>query len=99
MTSFPRCSTTKEHIVWNKQTYHIKHIYNIHKNINSNVNLTKIKWKNNPYIGWAYDKMPYTNYNQQLYYIIYTNITIQTQLYYAQTYHYKRRYNSGEVAE
>ena len=57
---------------------------------------TKIQWKNNPCIG----KNPQDEVNnQQSDYITYTNITMHTPLYDAQTYQYKRRYNSRAVLE
>ena len=52
-------------------------LYEVHKHIAvtinikltkiyTNVNLTKIQWNNNPYIGKTYDKIPNMKYNQQL---------------------------------
>ena len=58
MTIFPICRETKEYIVQSEQTYRINYIYNINKQINKNVNVTKIQWKYNPYIGEAYKKCP-----------------------------------------
>ena len=57
------------------------------------------QWQNNPHIGEIQDKILKMKYNQQLYFIAYTNISMQTPLYDAQTYQYKLRYNSGEVTE
>ena len=93
MTSFPIWNTTKEKIIRSTPTYISKHIYNLNNPINKIVDVTKIQWKDNRYIGDIYDKIPKMKYNQQLYCIKYTNITMQTPLYYAQTYQYKHRYN------
>ena len=80
MTRFLICITTKNHIVLSTQTYCSKHKYKIYKHINANLNLTTAQWKNNPYIGDTYDKLPEKNYDQQLDFITYTDITIQTPL-------------------
>ena len=47
----PNLYTTKGHNILSTPAYRSKHIYNIHKHINKNANVMKIKWKNNPYIG------------------------------------------------
>ena len=77
----------------------IRRKYSCHNHINTIVNVTTIHWKNNQYIGEAHNKMTNMKYNQQLEFITYTNITMQTPLYDAQTYQYKHRYSSGAVSE
>ena len=50
MSILPRWITTKKNIVRSKPTYHSKYRYNIHKRINTTMNVTTIQWNNNPYI-------------------------------------------------
>ena len=63
MTGFPKCSVTKDHIVWVTKKYRISHIYNIHKQINANVNLKKIQWLEHPFDYYNIHKQINANVN------------------------------------
>ena len=54
--------------------------------MNENENVMTIQWNNKPYIGEIQYKITNMKYNQQLYCIPYTNISIQKPLYDAKTY-------------
>ena len=63
------------------------------------MNLTTIKWKNNPHIENIQKKKSKMKYSQKFGYVTYTNISMHKQLYDAQIYQYKHIYNSYEVEE